>query len=295
MKDKSFGNGYDLSLSVAFFKKWKTLLIVVFLVALAVSVGISFLVTPRYMSTAVIFPTNSNRISKAIMDYHYSLDFMDYGIERDCEYAIQILSSQTMQRAVAEHFNLIEHYGIAADDPHKFFKLDEMYASYINVRRTDYLGVKITVQDVDPVWAADIANYMADYYDTLCHELHHSRAVDAYAIMDEVCRNVEQDLHAIEDTLRAHPQYAVSSQQLIADKSKELATLQTRATQRKVDMNNEVSYKFWLDHATPADKKCYPKRIIIALLGSFGTLAMCILVLLLVDYRRKTVQPTDAQ
>ncbi|MBQ9545912.1 MAG: hypothetical protein IJU90_01315 [Bacteroidales bacterium] len=287
MKDKSFGNGYDLSLSIAFFKRWKTLLIVVFVVALAVSIGISFLVTPRYMSTAVIFPTNSNRISKAIMDYHYSLDFMDYGVERDCEYAIQILSSQTMQRAVCDKFNLMEHYGIDADDAHKYYKLDEMYKGYVDVRRTDFLGVKISVQDVDPVWAADIANYIADYYDTLCHELHHSRACDAYAVMQQVCADVENDLHAIEDSLRAHPQYAVSTQQLISDKSKELASLQTRATQRKVDMDNEVSYKFWLDHAVPADKKCYPKRIIIALLGAFGALVLCILILLLAERGRK--------
>lgn len=287
MKDSTFGNGYDLSLSLSFFKRWRTLLAIVFVVALAASIAISFLVTPRYMSTAVIFPTNSNRISKAIMDYHYSLDFMDYGIERDCEYAIQILSSHSMQEAVCERFNLMEHYGIAEDDAHKMFKLDEMYKGYVDVRRTDFLGVKISVQDVDPQWAADIANFIADYYDTLCHQLHHSRACDAYAIMQQVCVDVEADLHAIEDTLRAHPQYAVSTQQLIEDKSKELASLQTRATQRKVDMSNEVSYKFWLDHAVPADKKCYPKRLIIALLGSFGALALCILVLLIVERRRK--------
>lgn len=286
-ENNSFGNGYDFSQSIAFFKRWGRLLVIVFIIALALSVGVSFMVTPRYLSTAVIFPTNSNRISKAIMDYHYSLDFMDYGTERDCEYAIQILSSHAMQEAVCKHFDLMTHYGISTDDPHKLYKLDEMYTGYISVKRTEYLGVKISVLDVDPLWAANIANYMAEYYDTLCHQLHHDRAADAYAIMTEVCNDVQNEMFQIEDSMRVHPGHEMSAKELISDKSKRLADLQVRASQTKIDMQNSVSYKFWLDKAMPADKKAYPKRIIIALLGSFGALFFSILVLLVVEWRRR--------
>ena len=52
-------------------------------------------------------------------------------------------------------------------------------------------------------------------------------------------------------------------------------------------MEHAVSYKFWLDQAKPADKKAYPKRAVIVLLGTLGTLVMCILILLLVDWNRK--------
>lgn len=293
MKEQDFGNNYDFSQSIAFFKRWRHVLIWTFVAALVASVVISFLVTPRYMSTAVIFPTNSNRISKAIMDYHYSLDFMDYGTERDCEYAIQTLSSRTMQNAVCNRFGLMNHYGINPDDPHKFYKLDDMYSGYITIRRTDYLGVKITVMDTDPQWAADIANYIADYYDTLCHQLHHARARDAYAIMHEVCAISEQEMIALEDSIRQHPENKEVYSTLIADKSKKLADLQTRATQTKVDMSNSVSYKFGLDRAVPADKKCYPNRLVITLLGSFGALFCCILILLLIEWRRKDAKETE--
>ena len=33
---------------------------------------------------------------------------MDYGVERDCEYCIQILSSESMERDVCRRFNLME-------------------------------------------------------------------------------------------------------------------------------------------------------------------------------------------
>ncbi|MBR1792601.1 MAG: hypothetical protein IJ764_03070 [Bacteroidales bacterium] len=294
MKEQDFGNNYDLTQTISFFKRWKKVLIWVFVAAFAISVAASFLVKPRYTSTAIIFPTNSNRISKAIMDYHYSLDFMDYGTERDCEYAIQTLTSRSMQDAVCLHFGLMEHYDIRHDDPHKQYKLDDQYSNNVTIRRTDYLGVKISVTDINPEWAANMANYIADYYDTLCHQLHHARATDAYTIMSRVCTEVEKELIALEDSTRLHPQNKDVYTLLIADKSKKLADLQTRATQTKVDMSNTVSYKFWLDKASPADKKSYPNRLLIALLGSFGALFCCIFILLLIEWRRKvTSTPTD--
>jgi len=284
MTEKSFGNSYDHNATLRFFRRWWKLLTVVGVVALVASLVISLLITPRYKATATLFPTNSNRLSKAIMDYHYSLDFMDYGIERDCEYAIQILSSESMRRDVCEHFNLLEHYGIRPDHPHKLFELNEQYRSNVTVKRTEFLGVEVSVLDVDPQWAADIANYIAANYDSVCHRIHHDRATDAARIMQGVCADLEQEIRDLQDSMRARPQYAASMQMLMADKCKELADLQTRAAQTRVDMDQEVSYKFLLDQAEVADKKAYPKRIVIVLLGTFGALVMCILLLLLLEY-----------
>ncbi|MBQ0160844.1 MAG: hypothetical protein KBT28_09540 [Bacteroidales bacterium] len=287
MTDKNFGNGYDHNATIRFFKKWWKLLTWVFVLAIAASVVVSLLITPRYKSTATLFPTNSNRLSKAIMDYHYSLDFMDYGIERDCEYCIQILSSESMERDVCAHFNLMEHYGISPDDPHKMFKLHEQYRGNVNVKRTEFLGVEVGVLDVDPEWAANIANFIASNYDTVCHRIHHDRACDAANIMDSVCQRMGLEIQLLQDSLRRNPQYQLGLTQLINEKCAQLADLQTRAAQTQVDMNENVSYKFMLDQAVPADKKAYPKRSIIVLLGAFGSLVMCIMVLLLMDALKK--------
>ena len=270
-----FGNNYDHEATRRFFRRWwKVLLVVLVLGAIASGIA-AWCIKPLYKSSAVIFPTNSNRLSKAIMDYHYSLDFMDYGIERDCEYAIQILSSKRMEQAVCDHFNLMEHYGIPTDDEHKLFKLDEQYRSNVTVRRTEFLGVEIGVLDQDPQWAADIANYIASMYDTLCHEIHHDRALSAAEVMDGVCASMEREI----DSLSQLPKTDWRAK-LIADKCEQLADLQTRATQTRVDKNLEVSYKYSVDEATPADKKAYPKRLLILLGGSFGAVVVAIFALL---------------
>jgi uncharacterized protein involved in exopolysaccharide biosynthesis len=294
MADKSFGNDYDHNTTIRFFRRWWKLLTGVFIVALIASVVVSLLITPRFKSTATLFPTNSNRLSKAIMDYHYSLDFMDYGIERDCEYCIQILLSESMERDVCKRFNLMEHYGINPDDPHKFFKLHEQYRGNVNVKRTEYLGVEVSVLDVDPQWAADMANYIATNYDTVCHRIHHDRAVDAADIMSGVCQKLGQEIQLLQDSLKRNPQYALGLTKLIDEKCAQLADLQTRAAQTEVDMNENVSYKFMLDQAVASDKKAYPKRSIIVLLGAFGTLVMCILVLLLLDATKKDEENKQA-
>ena len=282
MPEKTFGNDYDHRATIQFFSRWWKLLVWVAAIALVASLVVSLLITPRYKATATLFPTNSNRLSKAIMDYHYSLDFMDYGIERDCEYCIQILSSESMERDVCKRFNLIEHYGINPNDPHKMFKLHEQYRGNVNVRRTEFLGVEVSVLDVDPQWAADMANFIAANYDTICSRIHHDRATDAYGIMHDVCEEISNDIRSLNDTLRAdRSRYDVS--ELIGNKSKELAKLQSRMSETKVDMSRQVSYKFWLDQASPADKKAYPKRAIIVLLGTLGTLVFFILALLVAD------------
>lgn len=275
----SFGNGYDRKATLQFFRRWWKLLLIVFVVATALSLVASLMVTPRYKSSVILFPTNSNRLSKAITADRYSLDYMDYGIERDCEYTIQILLSQSMEDAVVERFNLMEHYGISKDNPHKQFELHNAYRSYVNVRRTEYLGVEVSVMDVDPQYASDIANFMAANYDTLCHQIHSDRATDAYNIMNAVCQQLEQEIDSL--------QHAGNNSELVTLKRQELAEMQTLRAQRKVDVQQNASYKFWLDKASVADKKAYPKRAIIVLLGAFGSLLMTILVLLLVNLCEK--------
>ena len=287
MPEKTFGNDYDHRATIQFFSRWWKLLVWVAAIALVASLVVSLLITPRYKATATLFPTNSNRLSKAVMDYHYSLDFMDYGIERDCEYCIQILSSESMERDVCKRFNLLEHYGISPNDPHKMFKLHEQYRGNVNVRRTEFLGVEVSVLDVDPQWAADMANFIAANYDTVCHRIHHARALNAADLMQGVCNRVGQEIKDLQDSLRRNPQYQQGLSKLIDEKCHELADLETRAAQTQVDANENVSYKFLLDEAVAPDKKAYPKRAIIVLLGTFGAVVMCILALLIVGRVKK--------
>ena len=336
MKQNTFGNDFSLVTSLRFFHKWRKVLLLVTIIAFVLSLVTSLLITPRYKSSVVFFPTSSNRMSKAIITDRY--DFMDYGSERDCEYAIQILSSQAMMNDVCTHFNLMEHYDINANATDKNFQLEEKYKGYVTVQRTEYLGVEVSVMDEDPQYAADIANFMAENYDSLCTRIHKARATDACLVLEGVCNKLENearhpagpspaagrqatDIHdvlsykfsfvcgipqavlyqelakqtsagnsaaanRIRSEIASHKSIKGSYagiNDMLQTKREELAEIQAKLAQRQTDLENNISYKYWLDKAVPADKKAYPKRLIIVALSTIASLIMCILVLLVME------------
>lgn len=286
----NIGNKYDHSITWNFLRHNRTVLLVVLVVSAVVSAVAAALIHPTYLSTATIIPSNSNRMSKAILAERYSMDFMDYGSERDCEYAIQILTSTSMEDSLMQHFKLSEHYKLKTDDPHIVTKTRKKLQGNVSVKRTNYMGVVISVIDRDARMAADMANFMATYYDTLCHRIHYARAYDAYVIMHQLCDEVGADIARLEDSLQMHSVRSGALNLLIADKCRELAELQTRTSQTKVDLNQHIQYKFWVDHAYPADKKYAPKRTLIVAGGVAGSLTVAVLMLLLLGCgcRRET-------
>lgn len=289
--DKNFSSQYDFGASIRFLRRWGKLLTVVFVVAAIVSLIVSLLITPLFKSTAVLIPTASNRLSKAILAERYSHDFMDYGHAEDCEYAIQLLLSRSMEEAVCKRFNLMTHYDIDTNSALKETKLHSRYEKLIGVKRTEYMGVQVTVKDSDPEMAAAITNYMLEYYDTLCNRVHYDRARDAAVIMQSVVDSLTIEVYKLEADMKANPSHALSDAQLHEQLCSDLATMQTRLTETRVDLNKQVHYKYWVDRAVVADKKAYPKRSLVTLGGAFGTLIMCVLLLLLVEaVRRERVQ-----
>lgn len=266
-----------------FFCRWWKLLVIVGVVAALVSLVIAMLIKPLYRSTAVMIPTNSNRLTKAIMDYHYSMDFLDYGSENNCEQALQILTSKSMALAVCEHFNLMEHYKIKSTSPHPLADFEIKWKKYFSARRTKFLGVQVSVLDRDPQMAADIANYVLEAYDSLCHEVNRDRTTDAAMVMGRVCEAEAANI----DSLASRMTAGSWQQQLVKRKCKKLAEMQARATQTSVEQELRVSYKYVIDRGVVADKKDRPKRSLIVLGGCLGAVVVCIFALLIFVPRKE--------
>lgn len=265
--------GKELFGSKMFVLRWWKWMAIVFVAACALSFAASYLITPRYKSTVVLFPTSSNRLSKAITADRYSMDYLDYGSERDCEYTLQILLSQAMETDVCDKFNLSAHYGIYPTDPHRLHKTHEAYRSNVSVKRTEFLGIEVSVTDVDPQFACDIANFMAVQYDSICRRIHEDRAKNALQIMDGVCQELEAEIEELDP----------KDLEMISLKREELAQMQTLRAQRKVDLRQKPSYKFWLDKASVSDKKDSPKRLIVMLFGGVAALLAFVLVLIFME------------
>ena len=270
--------------TIAFVAKWWKVITAVLVLGFAASTLTAFLIKPMYKSTAVFFPTSSNRLSKAILGDRYTYDFLDYGDEEDCEYAMQILSSQTMRDTVCSRFNLMAHYAIDENDPHKLYKFQKFYRSNVTVKRTDNLAVEVSVMDSDPQWAADIANFITDYYDTLSRAVQRERMMNASQLMSGAAASLRCEIAQLQDSLNATPRNAYSLQQRVSSKCDRLADLEAYTAVTLNDAATQVSHKFMLDRASAADKKAYPKRLAIILAGGIGALLICIAVLVVLEY-----------
>jgi capsule polysaccharide export protein KpsE/RkpR len=271
MEQNFYDSGFSLKNSWKFFYRHRVVLLVVFVAALVASTVVAFLLQERFDAKAVMFPTSSNRVSKSVVVDRYSMDVLDYGIERDCEYALQVLSSDAMMRDVCEHFDLMGHYGINKEAKDKYYRLYEMYRAYVTVKRTEFLGIEIKVTDFDPQTAADIANYITANYDTICTKILAPRTDGAIELMENVANRLQEEIKSTSDPL------------LLKYKNKELASIQTQLAERKADAEVAMPRKFWVDEAVPSDHKSFPKRLVIILFGTLAAELLCILVLLVAE------------
>jgi len=76
---------------VSFLIKYFKPISIITIVAAVASIAISYMLTPRYEATTVIYPTSTNSISKAILTPNYTnKDILNYGEDEESEILLQI-------------------------------------------------------------------------------------------------------------------------------------------------------------------------------------------------------------
>ena len=186
-----------------FLYKWRKPLIIIALIAAVVSGGLSFLITPKYKSAVVLFPTSSNAISKALLADNFGgkADIMEFGEEAQTEQLLQILNSNEIRSRVIKKFDLMHHYDIDPESRYKMTKMYDEYSNNITYKRTEFMAVEITVLDKEPQMAADIANYISDQLDSVKNKMQKERAFKAFKIVETEYKKLVTDIRTMEDSL----------------------------------------------------------------------------------------------
>ncbi len=191
---------------------WKHLVVVCFLAALAAAIfsGPRF-ITPKFESTVTMFPTTTTSLSRSVLTSGAGTgrQFLEYGEIEDAERLLQVLESANIRDRVVERFDLMAHYGIPEDAQYRRTHLIQEYRGNVNIRRTQYGAVEVSVRDKDPVMAADIANELAALADTVQNELRFERAQLAYNVAKGQLEELERQVKEIEDSLQVIMQKGV--------------------------------------------------------------------------------------
>ena len=179
------------------------LIILVAAALLAVLFSSPLFITPLFKSTAILYPTSSNSISKVLISttYQSNKDILEFGEDEQTEQMLQVLNSNRVRDRVIERFNLMEHYGIKMNQKYPYTKLNKLYDSRIKFRRTEYNAVKITVLDSDPALAAMMANDIAELFDTVMNSMQKEVAQKAYRLVEDEYFSLCNEMAALEDSL----------------------------------------------------------------------------------------------
>lgn len=300
----------------------RKLLLIVTAIAAVVSIVVSFLLTPIYRSTAIVFPAATSTVSFS-EQRNAKAAAMDFGEEEQAEQLVQILQSSRIRDKIVSQFDLMNHYEIDAKDPNKYFKLVKQYNSNFLFVRTRFGSIQIDVLDVNPQKAADMANKIVDLIDTVKNNMVAERTWPAFEINKRKKEQLEQERKDVLFKLDSLAELGVVSlegrtnlfQAYVDSKSAQEKT----EIKKTIDINmkhgslfdglefirNEkimqleeflVSYeqaesdaysvfnhKFVVERAVVADKKDKPKRMIIVLLSTIGAFIFMVFALLIKD------------
>jgi len=303
------------------FRKRKIILSFSF-VASALAFGLSYLITPLYLSTAIIFPAASSSVSFS-EQRNTKASSMDFGEEEQAEQLVQILQSAQIKDLIVEKFDLMKHYNISESDGYKYDKLNKAYEGHFSFERTRFGSIKIDVLDRDPKLAARMANEIVSLIDTVKNNIIRKRTLPAFEITKRKKEQLENEINALLNEMDSLSKLGVVSldvrsrlfQALVDSKNPQ----EKKLLQKKIEINSllgstfdglerkrnekitkledfkvayeqaesdaatDFSHKFVVQRATVADKKDQPKRLIITIIAAIGSFIFIVFSILLID------------
>jgi len=316
------------NLQIFLFKKRKPLIRIT-IAAIVVSTIVSFIITPKYKSSVILFPSTTSSISKSLLSENAGAkqDIMVFGEEEEAEQLVQILNSDELRGKIVKKYDLMNHYKIDTTGKYSKTNLFDKYEDNISFKRTEFMSVKIEVLDANPVMAANIANDIAAFLDTVKNRMQKERAIQGFKIVEREYNNFLAQIKAMEDSLKVirgygindyesqsqvyGEQYAIAlaTQNRSAIKTleeklkvlsefggiyvsirdnleyerKQLRVIKTKYEEAKVDAEQNITHKFIVNRAYPAEKKSYPIRWLIVVVSTLSAFLMGVLLIIFVE------------
>lgn len=172
-------------------------------VAAAIATGIIvFLMPKQYKSTAIVFPARQFSVSKLVVEANAGNqeDYMTMGDADDCEKLMQILNSDDLKMRVANAFNLWKRWKLK-DTTFAYHYLKLKWDEQVTIKRTEYNSIKIEVYDYTANGAAQLANGISDYCDTLRFYMNREISGEVLRIVKGEYENTLARMKELEDSL----------------------------------------------------------------------------------------------
>lgn len=173
-------------------------------VALIVFSVVAIILPSEYRASVILFPATNESLSHTVFsENNQTKGVSRFGENDEVEYFLQVLNSDEVKNYITKKFNLYKHYKIdTAACKYPKTKLSKKWQSNVSFRKTEFLSIEIEVFDEDPTYAANIANAIADYADTLINTIKQERAKKAYEIVKKEYFDALAELQMMQDSMQ---------------------------------------------------------------------------------------------
>jgi capsule polysaccharide export protein KpsE/RkpR len=275
-------------------------------------------ITPKYKSTAYVYPVN----------------IIPYSMETPTEQLLQLFSSSDVRNMMVKRFRLPDYYEIDTASSAGKSRLFLLYDENVTVRRTEFESVRIDILDKDPMVASEMVAELIHFVDIKARSVQREKTAEVVQIYADQLKQKKMQLDSIDellsdlriryglldyktqskeviksylklaagnspvsqyrgvDSMYRHLEYKGGD--LIALSSQEKAlledynTIKTNYDQAVSDMTKELTYTNIMANPFPADSKSYPIRWVIVLVSILATLLLSLICFVIID-RKKTV------
>lgn len=252
------------------FVKYHRLIIGVFLATSIVTILVTeFLIKPEYKSTALVYAVPSYGPESVIPPQHF-------GTDDDNEAFIQILESIEVEKVIEKKFNLMEHYKIDVRSKKRDQDLIKKYQKNVEVKKTNHGSIEVSVRDIKPETAAEMANEIVKEGGKLLEQIKKGnveivlkdREREFFNKKNEI-DSLETELSKVSKLMDPKNPYDLNNIKFIRLKKEfldEIGKLSDKKSKYELTLNHftaRVPSYYLVDSAVPTYQKVYPKIIIV--------------------------------
>lgn len=167
-------------------RQWRTLLLVgVAAVVVSMILSSPWFITPKYRSTATVYPVNLN----------------SYSTETRTDQLLQLLESNSIRDSLIVYFRLDSIYDVDTTARGGYFALYNEFKDRVEVSKTRYESVMIEVEDADPRRARDMVLMMLDQVNLLARRLQREKSYEVLEIAERAMAHERSKLDSVEKRL----------------------------------------------------------------------------------------------
>ncbi len=198
------GGYFDSSNLYVFLYKYKFHLGILLILSAVLSTVVSLNIQEKYKSLAVIYPSNTSSLAKALISNRFGgkTDIMEFGEEEKSEQLLEILNSDKVKSKVISKFNLLSHYEINPEETETpNYDLYELFDENISFKQNKNMAVEIAVLDHSPDTASLIAESIMKILDDVVNEIQKERAIQGFWVVKKTYEQLTNEIQTMEDSL----------------------------------------------------------------------------------------------